>query len=172
MATEAQSSFARNIYAAACQATDIAPEFVTAQAILESEWGKSRIGKYNLFGITKGSRWTGKTVLIKTHEYFNTPNRTFVAPERVVSVCKCKSGNRWYYTVYRLFKDFDSLADCLAEHSRLLQKPGFADAWPYRHDAEEFARRICDNKGSKYATSPDYLRQMLLLIGSVRKMCK
>lgn len=172
MATEAQHEFARNIYVAAQKATDIAPEFVTAQAILESGWGKARVGKYNLFGITKGSRWTGKTVLIKTHEYFNTPNRTFIAPERVVSVCKCKSGNRWYYTVYRLFKDFDSLADCLAEHSRLLQKPGFADAWPYRHDAEEFARRICDNKRSKYATSPDYLRQMLSLIASVRKMCQ
>lgn len=172
MATEAQREFARNIYVVAQKATDIAPEFVTAQAILESGWGKVRVGKYNLFGITKGSRWTGKTVLIKTHEYFNTPNRTFIAPERVVSVCKCKSGNRWYYTVYRLFKDFDSLADCLAEHSRLLQKPGFADAWPYRHDAEEFARRICDNKRSKYATSPDYLRQMLSLIASVRKMCQ
>lgn len=172
MTTAAQREFARNIYVAAQKATDIAPEFVTAQAILESGWGKARVGKYNLFGITKGSRWTGKTVLIKTHEYFNTPNRTFIAPERVVSVCKCKSGNRWYYTVYRLFKDFDSLADCLAEHSRLLQKPGFADAWPYRHDAEEFASRICDNKRSKYATSPDYLRQMLSLIASVRKMCQ
>ena len=172
MATIAQREFARNIYVAAQKATDIAPEFVTAQAILESGWGKARVGKYNLFGITKGSRWTGKTVLVKTHEYFNTPNRTLVAPERVVSICKCKGGNRWYYTVYRLFKDFDSLADCLAEHSRLLQKPGFADAWPYRHDAEEFARRICDNRGSKYATSPDYLRQMLSLIVSVRKMCQ
>ena len=170
MATEAQRAFARNIYVAAQQATDIAPEFVTAQAILESGWGKSRVGKYNLFGITKGSNWTGKTVLILTHEYFNTPSRTFTAPERVVSVCK--TGNRWYYTVYRLFKDFDSIADCLAEHSRLLQKPGFADAWPYRHDAEEFARRICDNRRSKYATSPDYLRQMLSLIASVRKMCQ
>ena len=32
MATEAQRAFARNIYAAAQKATDIAPEFVTAQA--------------------------------------------------------------------------------------------------------------------------------------------
>ena len=158
MATEAQSAFARNIYTAAQKATDIAPEFVTAQAILESDWGKSRVGKYNLFGITKGSNWTGKTVLILTHEYFNTPGRTFTAPERVVSVCKCKTGNRWYYNVYRLFKDFDSLADCLKEHTR--------------HNAEEFARLICDNKGSKYATSPDYLRQMLLLISTVRKLVK
>lgn len=172
MPTEAQRDFARKIYVAAQKFTDIAPEFITAQAILESGWGRSRIGKYNLFGITKGTGWTGKTVLIKTHEYFNTPYRTFIAPERVVSVCKCKSGNRWYYTVYRLFKEFDSLEDCLKEHTRLLQKPGYADAWSYRHDAEEFARRICDSKGSKYATSPDYLRQILLLIGSVRKICK
>lgn len=172
MATAAQRDFARNIYEAARKATDIAPEFVTAQAILESGWGKARVGKFNLFGITKGTGWAGKTVLILTHEYFNTPNRTFKAPERVVSVCKCKTPGRWYYTVYRLFKDFDSLADCLAEHTRLLRKPGYADAWPYRKNAEEFARRICDNKGSKYATSPDYLRQMLLLISTVRKLVK
>ena len=172
MTTAVQRNFARNIYAAALKANDIAPEFITAQAILESGWGKSRVGNFNLFGITKGSNWTGHTGLLSPHEYFSTPNRTFLPPERVVSVAKCKTPGRWYYTVYRLFKDFDSLADCLAEHSRLLQKPGFADAWPYRHDAEEFARRICDNKGSKYATSPDYLRQILLLIDSVRKICK
>ena len=55
MATEAQRAFARNIYVAAQKATDIAPEFVTAQAILESGWGKSRVGNFNIFGITKGS---------------------------------------------------------------------------------------------------------------------
>ena len=172
MTTAAQREFARNIYVAAQKATDIAPEFVTAQAILESGWGKARVGKYNLFGITKGSRWTGKTVLIKTHEYFNTPNRTFVAPERVVSVCKCKSGNRWYYTVYRLFKDFNSLEECLEEHTRLLQKPGYVDAWPYRHDALEFAKRICDGLGSKYATAPSYLAQMVGLIKMVSRICR
>ena len=85
MATAAQRDFARSIYAAAQKATDIAPEFVTAQAILESGWGKSRIGKFNLFGITRGSNWKGHTVLILTHEYFNTPNHTFTAPEKVVS---------------------------------------------------------------------------------------
>ncbi|WP_028897830.1 glycoside hydrolase family 73 protein [Prevotella sp. HUN102] len=172
MATEAQRAFARNIYQAALEATDIAPEFVTAQAILESGWGKSRVGRFNLFGITKGTGWTGKTVLVKTHEYFPTPNRRFTAPERIVSVSKCKTPGKWYYTVYRLFKDFDSLADCLHEHTRLLRKPGYADAWPYRRDAEEFARRICDSKGSRYATSPDYLRTLLSLIKSVRSICQ
>ena len=171
MATEAQRDFARAIYAAAKKATDIAPEFVTAQAILESGWGKSRVGRFNLFGITRGTSWKGKTVLVLTHEYFSTPDRTFSLPERVVSVCKVKNKKLWHYTVYRLFKDFDSLSDCLAEHARLLQKPGFADAWPFRHDAEEFARRICDTLRSRYATSPDYLRMMFLLIKSVRQIC-
>lgn len=171
MATESQRTFMREIYQAACRATDIAPEFVTAQAILESGWGKSRVGRFNLFGITRGSNWQGKTVLVLTHEYFNSPNRTFVAPEKVVSVAKCKTPGRWYYTVYRLFKDFDSLEDCLREHSRLLQKPGFADAWPYRHDAEEFARRISDARGLRYATSPQYATQLLTLIRQVRTLC-
>lgn len=172
MATEQQKDFARRVYAAAKQATDIAPDFVTAQAILETGWGRSKVGKYNIFGITKGSCWTGKTVLVLTHEYFSTPDRKFTPPERVVSVAKCKNGNRWYYTVYRLFKDFDSLEDCLAEHTRLLQKPGYGDAWPYRHDAVEFARRICDGKGSRYATSPEYLIQLTSIIHTVRKICK
>ena len=171
MPTSSQCAFTRTVYAAALCATDIAPEFVTAQAILESGWGKSRVGKFNLFGITKGTGWTGKTVLVLTHEYFTTPDRTFSSPERVVSVCKVKNKRLWHYTVYRLFKDFDTLEDCLREHTRLLQKPGFADAWPFRHDAEEFARRICDTLGSRYATSPDYLRMMLLLIKSVRQIC-
>ena len=128
MATQQQIDFAREIYQAAKKATDIAPEFVTAQAILESGWGKSRVGQFNLFGITRGSAWKGRTVLVLTHEYFNTPSRQFAAPERIVSVAKCKTGNRWYYTVYRLFKDFDSLEECLEEHTRLL--PGLIVRMP------------------------------------------
>lgn len=116
MATAAQRDFARSIYAAAQKATDIAPEFVTAQAILESGWGKSRIGKFNLFGITRGSNWKGHTVLILTHEYFNTPNRTFTAPEKVVSIAKCRTGNRWYYTVYRLFRQYVQFVSSLCSH--------------------------------------------------------
>lgn len=171
MATITQRAFARKVYAAA-QAVDIAPEFETAQAILESGWGKSAVGKYNLFGITKGSSWTGKTILVLTHEYFNTADVVFLAPEKVVSVCKCQNSDRYYYTVYRLFKDFSSLEDCLNEHARLLQKPGYADAWKYRHDAETFARKICDNVGCKYATDPNYLPTMLNLIKTVRSLCQ
>ncbi len=171
MATQQQIDFAHQIYEASKKATDIAPEFVTAQAILESGWGKSRVGRFNLFGITKGSNWKGKTVLVLTHEYFNTPNKQFALPERVLSVAKCKTGNRWFYTVYRLFKDFDSMEECLQEHTRLLQKPGYADAWPYRKNAIEFTRRICDGHGSQYATAPGYFAQMIGLIKMVNRIC-
>ena len=168
MATAAQCKFAREVYEAAKAGTDIAPEFVAAQAILESGWGKSKIGKYNLFGVTKGSSWDGPTVLVRTHEYFNTANRKFTLPEKVIAVAYSKTKKKYYYTVDRLFRDYDSLASCLADHTRILQKPGYADAWPYRHDAEEFARRIADNVGCKYATDPFYINSITKLIRQVR----
>ena len=168
MATAAQCKFAREVYEAAKKGTDIAPEFVAAQAILESGWGKSKIGRFNLFGVTKGSSWDGATVLVRTHEYFNTPDRKFTLPEKVIAVAYSKTKKKYYYTVDRLFRDYDSLADCLADHTRILQKPGYADAWPYRHDAEEFARRIADNVGCKYATDPFYINSITKLIRQVR----
>ena len=64
--------FAQWVYDAA-KSLDIDPIFVTAQAALETGWGKSRIGKYNLFGITKGT-WTGRTQLVKTREVHSTAN--------------------------------------------------------------------------------------------------
>lgn len=170
MATTMQREFAKKVYAAAKEATDISHIFVTAQAILETGWGHSRVGRFNLFGITSGSNWAGKTALVKTHEFLSRPDVKFQEPEKVLSVCKIKTG-QYYYTVLRLFKDFDSLQDCLKEHSRLLQKPGYADAWPYRHDPEQFAHRICNNVGCKYATSPVYQQRLLYLINTVRKIC-
>ena len=52
--------FAKMVYDAA-KGLDIHPLFVTAQACLETGWGKKTIGKYNIFGITKGS-WEGRTI--------------------------------------------------------------------------------------------------------------
>ena len=118
--------------------------------------------------MTKGSTWDGPTVLVRTHEYFNTANRKFTLPEKVIAVAYSKTKKKYYYTVDRLFRDYDSLASCLADHTRILQKPGYADAWPYRHDAEEFARRIADNVGCKYATDPFYINSITKLIRQVR----
>lgn len=149
---------------------DINPVFTIAQAALETGWGSTKIGDFNLLGVTKGSSWKGDTLLVLTTEIFDTNDRKFIAPEKVVSITKVvTSGNvRYKYKVYRLFRNYKSLAEALSDHQRILQLPGYADAWPYRKSAVEFAKRICDNKGSKYATDPKYLASMLSIINDVQ----
>lgn len=152
------SEFVKWIYPQAKKMGEIDPVFVTAQAALESGWGKSAIGN-NLFGITKGSTWKGAVQLVNTTEYFNRPDVTFKAPEKVMSVAQIGE-KRYKYAVKRLFRDYDSVTDCLTDHLVILKKPGYADAWPYRKDARQYVRKIVDNIGSKYATSPDYVQTM------------
>lgn len=173
MATREQLKFAQQVYTAAKNINDeISPSFVTAQAMLETGWGKNVIGTANLFGITKGSQWSGKVVMVKTHEYFKTPAFKATPPDKVLSVCKVAGKQQYYYTMMRAFKDFDTIEDCLKEHLRLFQKSGYKDAWPYRKDPFEFAKRICDGVGCKYATSPTYLTTITSIIKTVQKNCK
>jgi len=169
MATKQQQDFCKAVYDAAKKINEISPLFVAAQACLESAWGTRKVGNYNIFGITKGSNWNGKTVLVLTSEVFNVPGKKFYPPEKVVSVTKTAQG-RYRYKVYRLFKDFSSYDECLREHLRLFEKPGYADAWPYRRNAYEFAKKIADCKGCKYATDPNYATVMRAMIESVRKI--
>ena len=165
MATRKQIEFAKWVYLAAKNG-EIDPVFVTAQACLETGWGKSKIGKFNIFGITKGS-WTGKTVLILTTEYFSTPNKVFKAPEIKVSVVKM-GPTKYKYTVKRLFREYDSLKQALDDHTAIFKKDMYADAWPFRNDPVKFAEKICDNMGAKYATSPSYLTSLKSMINQIQ----
>lgn len=152
------NEFVKWIYPQAQDMGEINPIFTTAQAALESGWGKSAIGN-NLFGITKGSSWKGAVQLVTTTEYFSLPDVKFKQPEKVLEV-KQVGEKRYKYTVKRIFRDYDTVADCLADHLAILKKPGYKDAWPYRQDPKRFVRAIVDNIGSKYATSPDYVETM------------
>jgi flagellar protein FlgJ len=173
MARKEQIEFVRKIYPAAARlyrSGGVHPLFVTAQAALETGWKIKGIGN-NIFGITKGSSWTGSVSLELTTEYFKTPSVKFKAPERVVSIehvgpCKYK------YLVYRYFRNFASLDECLDNHLELLRKPGYADAWPYRDDPKEFARRLVDDTGAKYATAPNYAEVMAGIIDTVERIVK
>ena len=176
MATKAeQRLFVAAVYRAAnalCNMyglDSIHPLFVTAQAAIEAGWKLNADGSNNLFGITKGSSWTGEVKLCLTREIFGVPDKKFYDPERVVSVTPL-SGGRYEYRVHRLFRVYPDLQSCLDDHLAILRKPGYADAWPYRHDPEEFARRIVDTVGAKYATDPNYARTMISVIGTVRKI--
>ncbi len=157
--------FVRWIYPQAKKMGEISPLFVTAQAAFESGWGKSAIGN-NLFGITKGSTWTGKTKLVTTTEYFNIPNKKFILPECVISVTKLGNG-RYKYIVKRLFRDYTSVADCLSDHLAILKRSQFADAWSYRKDAKQYVRHLQDSCGLKYATDPQYVSKMDCMINMV-----
>ena len=151
---------------------DINPVFTITQAALETGWGATKIGDFNLFGVTKGSSWKGDTILVLTTEIFDTPDKKFLAPEKIVSISKVAMNGtvRYRYKVYRLFRKYRSLSEALSDHQRILQLSGYADAWPYRKSAVEYAKRICDNKGSKYATDPNYLKSMLFIINDVQKI--
>jgi len=74
--------------------------------------------------------------------------------------------------VYRLFRVYDSLGDCLNDHLAILKKSGYADAWGYRNVPTEYAKRISDSVGSKYATAPDYAAVMLTFINAVERIVK
>jgi len=156
------------VHGAAKKVSDIDPIFVTAQAALESGWGKAGIGN-NLFGITKGSSWNGPVELVLTTEYFSRPNVSFKLPERVMSVTKVNE-KTYKYKVYRHFRVYDTLEDCLKDHFEILKKPHFSDAWPFRNDPVEFTRRLVDNVGGKYATASNYLEVMESIIKKVESI--
>ncbi|WP_321437182.1 glucosaminidase domain-containing protein [uncultured Bacteroides sp.] len=150
--------FIKKIYPEA-KHTDINPVFVTAQAALESAWGAAAIGGTNLFGITKGSNWNGKTQLVLTTEYFKTNQVKFALPEKAVRITPI-TATKYKYKVYRLFRVYPTISDCLIDHTRILQKPGYADAWPCRHDGYRFVKAISNSVGAKYATDPNYVKSM------------
>lgn len=165
------SQFVEWLYPSACAAarkTGISPVFITAQAALESGWGKSRIGEWNLFGITRGS-WTGPCILVETTEYFTRPDVRLRAPEEVLAVERTADG-RYRCRVRRLFRDYPSLADALADHAAVLAQPCYADAWPYRGDPDRFVERLQDSAGARYATSPDYVATMRRLFRTVERI--
>lgn len=174
MATKTQQiEFVKTLYPAAARLYakgGIHPLFVVAQAALETGYRIRGMGN-NIFGITKGSTWAGPVSLELTTEYFKTPNVTFKAPERVVSIDQVDDG-RYKYRVYRFFRAYDTLDACLDDHLALLKKSMYADAWPYRDDPKEYARRIVDGTGAKYATAPNYAPVMCSIIDNVASIVK
>lgn len=176
LATVKQQEFCRRVYAAARALYEadpdntVSPRFTTAQAMLESGWGDRAIGN-NLFGMTVGSSWKGKSRLVRTTEYFTTPKKQLHAPEKVISV-KVAGNGLYRYTVDRLFRDYSSLEEGLRDHNALFRKPMYADAWPRRLYAKEFARLISDRNGARYATDQNYYRTLCAMIDSVDRIIK
>lgn len=176
MITKKQTEFTKTIYPAAKRLYDSDPKntlnpiFVTAQAALETGWKIKGIDN-NIFGITVGSSWKGKRKLVQTTEVFSTLNKKFNAPEEVLSVKRIGDG-RYRYSVKRFFRVYDSLEECLADYLSLLKKPMYADAWPYKDSPVEYAKRLVDDTGAKYATAPNYAEVMASMIRQVENIIK
>jgi len=132
---------------AASRQTGIPPQFLLAQAALESGWGRKepRLAdgrpSYNLFGIKAGANWNGAVAESVTTEYVDGK------PERQVE----------------RFRAYASYAEAFADHARLLaSQPRYAQVLG-TNDAAGFARAL-QNAG--YASDPHYAEKLQRVIGS------
>lgn len=130
----------------ASRKTGIPPQFMVAQAALETGWGEKQLrnadgsSSYNLFNIKAGSSWEGRTVSVGATEY----------------------ANGRAYTEQSRFRAYGSYAESFADYARLLSNsPRYAAVLGQR-DAEAFARGL---QQAGYATDPMYADKLARIIG-------
>ena len=131
----------------ASKTTGIVPEFMVAQAALESGWGRHEIRfpngqpSHNLFGI-KATGWKGKTVDVLTSEFENG--------QMVKKVEK--------------FRAYDSYAEAFRDYARLLsENPRYKDVLNTNNPAA-FAYGL---QRAGYATDPEYGAKLVRVIDRV-----
>ena len=115
----------------------VLPSLTLAQAILESGWGKHKIGN-NIFGIKARSSWTGKTKTVKTKEWSNGK----------------------YITINDTFRDYDSVAESVEDHAKLLTNKRYQKVLTSKN-YKEACKAV---KDAGYATSPTYTKSLTNLI--------
>ena len=134
MLTPAQQAALSQIAATAvaCEAATGCPaELTTAQCIFESSW-LTRAPGNNCFGIKADAHGSGVQYVL-THEYLN---------------------GQWE-EMSLAFETYDSLADCFADHARLIQCGVYAPAWQqYQRDRNLDA--YIAGVAAHYATDPTY----------------
>ncbi|HEX8435679.1 glucosaminidase domain-containing protein [Archangium sp.] len=122
------------------RATGVPASVTLAQAILESNWGKSGLSKkyHNYFGI-KGKGSAG-TAVMSTGEHFNGKDVVI------------KDG----------FRAYRSATESFVDHGRFfIENKRYAEAMRNKDDAERFAQEI---HKAGYATDPDYSQKLISLI--------
>jgi flagellum-specific peptidoglycan hydrolase FlgJ len=144
-ATTAQRAFIEAAGAAAQasqRATGVPASVTVAQAILESDWGRSTIaGANNYFGI-KATSGPGPAGVV----WANT--REFI-------------GGAWT-TVQAPFRAYHSMDESFVDHGLfLLKNPRYAPAFQHSDDPATFARLIHQ---AGYATAPTYADSLISLM--------
>ena len=130
----------------ASRKTGIPPQFMVAQAALETGWGQKQLRNpdgspsHNLFNIKAGSAWKGDTVAREVTEYAN--GQAYTEQSRV----------RAYGSYAESFRDYASL---------MTRSPRYADVLG-QTDPAAFARSLQD---AGYATDPMYADKLTRIIG-------
>lgn len=133
-------SFVASIWPAAQQTANdlgVSPVALVAQAALETNWGRSMIGRQtrevsnNLFGIKAGGSWGGPSVSSATHEYVGGQRQNQ------------RDNFRAYASVTESFRDY----------ARLLRGDRYQQARAAGGDVAGFAAGL---QRAGYATDPNY----------------
>ena len=124
--------------------TGVPASVTVAQAILESDWGRSTLATQanNYFGMkAKGTLGTDGVIYLPTSEY--------------------DADGQLYQTV-SAFRAYKSLTDSLADHDRLLQQSSrYAPAMAFTKDPKQYATLIA-REG--YSTDPAYADKLISLM--------
>jgi Mannosyl-glycoprotein endo-beta-N-acetylglucosaminidase len=131
---------------AAASSTGVPASVTVAQAILESDWGRSSLAAdaNNFFGIKAiGSLGTDGVVWLPTAEYDDSG-----ALHQTVSA----------------FRAYKSLTDSVADHDHMLETMSrYAAAMQASHDPRQFAQELSE---AGYSTDPDYADKLVTLMDS------
>lgn len=117
-------------------------EVIVAQAALESNWGKSAIGTYNVFGI-KGHGSQG-SINVSTREFYH---------------------GRWH-RVQDHFAHYGSFDEAFEAYARTLHNGSYKRALANKSDPVRFARAL----QGVYATDPSYAAKLISIMRSERLM--
>jgi hypothetical protein len=124
--------------------TGVPASVTVAQAILESDWGRSTLATAanNYFGMkAMGSLGTDGVVYLPTSEYDD-------------------SGN--VYTTTSAFRAYHSMSESIVDHDLLLETSNrYADAMQFARDPRQFAAAIAQDG---YSTDPAYADKLVALM--------
>ena len=114
---------------------------VIAQAVLESGWGESRLASqyHNYFGLKCGTRWTGRSVNMRTQEEYREGTLTFIRDN---------------------FRVFDSMEEGVKGYFEFIQLERYWNLQGIR-DPQEYLETI---RADGYATSFSYVEDCMKVI--------
>jgi len=106
---------------------------IIAQAVLESGWGESRLAAvyHNYFGLKCGTRWTGKSVNLKTMEEY-TPGTLTQIKDNFLVYGSMEEGVKGYFDFIQLerYQNLKGITDP-AEYLETIKADGYATSGKY-----------------------------------------